>query len=144
MWWRLMLGGTAPNRVPRLHLSLFQSSLLSVLCIVPHWAWDHFENSQPWLQMKSTKHCKFKYFFKKFWLIFHKQRKSTIQNLDLIFLCRMPGLRWGPKSGTYEFKFSPGPASFQKVLMLFTSQYSNWTIILTPPHPSSYANLPGW
>lgn len=87
---------------------------------MPHWAWDHFENSQPWLQMKSTKHCKFKYFLKKFWLIFYKQRKSTIQNLDLIFLCRMPGLRWGPKSGTYEFKFSPGPASFQKALMLFT------------------------
>lgn len=129
-----MLGGTAPDRVPRVHLSLFYSSpLLSVLCIVPQWAWDHLGNSQPWLQMKSTKHCKFKYFLKKFWFIFQKQRKSIIQNLDLFFLCRMPGLKWGANSGTYEFKFSPGPASFQKVLLLVTSQHSSWTII--PPTP---------
>lgn len=72
-------------------------------------------------------------FFKKFWFIFQKQRKSIIQNLDLFFLCRMPGLKWGANSGTYEFKFSPGPASFQKVLLLVTSQHSNWTII--PPTP---------
>lgn len=78
-------------------VSFFYSSLfLSVLCIVPQWAWDHLGNSQPWLQMKSTKHWKFKFvclFFFKFWFIFQKQRKGTIQNLDLIFLCRMSGLR---------------------------------------------------
>lgn len=83
--------------------------------------------------MKSIKHCKFKYFLKKFWFIFQKQRKSTIQNLNLIFLCGMPGLRWGPKSGTYESKFSPEPDSFQNVLMLFIAQQVNHHPPLTPP-----------
>lgn len=50
--------------------SLFcSSSLLSVLCIMPQQAREHLGNSQPWLQMKSTKHCKFKDFLKKFWFI---------------------------------------------------------------------------
>lgn len=89
---RLTLGGTAPNRVPRVYFSLFySSSLLSVLFIMPQWVWEHLVNSQAWLQMKSTKHCK--YFFLTFWFIFQKQRKNTIQNLDLIFLGGMPGLR---------------------------------------------------
>lgn len=91
--WVALLQTEPPSAFPEstcLFFILLHSSLCSALCLSENESTlGIHSHAFRWNQTRQIQ----VFFKKKFWFTFQKQRKSTIQNLDLIFLCGMPGLR---------------------------------------------------